>query len=83
MDERLFDAPTPGKNGGHFADDVFKCIFVNEEPWILIKIRLTFTPKGPINNNTAMVYKMACLRIGDKPLSEPVLSGFTDAYMRH
>ena len=26
------------KNGCHFADDIFGCIFVNEKFWILIKI---------------------------------------------
>ena len=37
-------------NGCHFADDIFKCIFLNENVWILIKISLKFVPKGPINN---------------------------------
>ena len=26
---------------------------------------------------------MACRRIGDKPLSEPMMTQFNDAYMRH
>ena len=37
------------------ADDIFKCIFVNENFSILIKISLQFVPKGPINNNPALV----------------------------
>ena len=32
----------PGKNGRHFADDIFKCIFLNEKFCILIKISLKF-----------------------------------------
>ena len=33
-----------------FADDIFKCIFLNENVWIEIKISLKFVPKGTINN---------------------------------
>ena len=45
----------PGQNGRHFADDIFRCIFVNEKFCILIKISLKFVLKGPIENNTALV----------------------------
>ena len=58
-------------NGHHFADDIFKCIFLNENVWNQIKISLKFVPKGPINNVPAMVQIMAWRRPGDKPLSEP------------
>ena len=34
----------------HFATDIFKCIFMNEDVSILIKISLRYVPKGPINN---------------------------------
>ena len=63
----------PRQNGRHFADDIFKCIFVNENVWIPIKISLKFVPKGPINNIPALVQIMAWRRAGDKPLSEPML----------
>ena len=46
------------------------------------KIKLKFIPKGTIDNNPALVQIMAWRRIGDKPLSEPMLNRFTDAYMR-
>ena len=72
-----------GQNGRHFADDIFRCVFVNEKFCILIKISLNFVPKGPIDNNHALVYITAWRWIGDKPLSEPMLTRFTDAYMRH
>ena len=49
----LFHSSAPGQNGRHFADDIFKCIFVNEQFCVLIKISLKFVPKGPIDNNTA------------------------------
>ena len=63
----------PRQNGRHFADDVFKCIFLNENVWILLKILLKFVPKGPINNIPALVQIMAWRRPGDKPLSEPMM----------
>ena len=44
-----------GQNGRHFADDIFRCIFVNEKFCILIKISLKFVPKGPIDNNPVLV----------------------------
>ena len=49
----------------------------------LIEISLNFVPKGPIHNNPAFIQIMAWRRIGDKPLSEPMLTRFIDAYMRH
>ena len=61
----------PRRNEQHFADDIFKLIFFNENVWISIKISLKFVPKGPINNIPALVQIMAWRRSGDKPLSEP------------
>ena len=54
----------------HFADDIFKLFFLNENVWILIKITLKFVSKGQINNNPAFDQAMAWRRPGDKPLSE-------------
>ena len=45
----------PGQNGRHFADDIFKRIFLDEKFAILIKISLKFVSKGPIDNNLAVV----------------------------
>ena len=63
----------PRQNGRRFPDDIFKCIFVNKNVWISIKISLKFVPKGPINNIPALVQIMAWRRPGDKPLSEPMM----------
>ena len=63
----------PKQNGRHFPDDIFKCIFLNENVWILIKISLKFVPKGRISNILTVVPIMAWRRPGDKPLSEPVI----------
>ena len=34
---------------------ILKCIFLNENEWISIKILLKFVPMGPINNIPALV----------------------------
>ena len=38
-------------NGRHVVDDIFKCIFLNESVWFLIKMSLKFVPRGLINNS--------------------------------
>ena len=64
----------PRQNGRHLADYIFKCIFLNENVWILIKIPLKFVLKGPLNNIPALVQIMAWRRPGDQPLSEPMMA---------
>ena len=64
------------------ADDNFKCIFLNESDKIPIQILLTFVLRSTIDNKSALVQVMACYWTGDKPLPEPMLTQFTDAYMR-
>ena len=56
------------QDGRHFADDIFKCIFLNENIWITIKISLKFVPKGPINNIPTLVQIMSWRQPGDKPI---------------
>ena len=68
-----FNTLRPRQNGRHFPDDILKCIFLNENIWISIKISLKFVPKGPINNIPALVKAMAWRRPGDKPLSETMM----------
>ena len=63
----------PWHNGRHFADDIYKWIFLNENVWIPNKISLKFVPQGPINNIPAMVQIMAWRRTGNNPLSGPMM----------
>ena len=51
---KLFDSFSPGQNGRHFADDIFRFTFVNKKFCTLIKISLKFVPKGPLDNNQAL-----------------------------
>ena len=61
------------QNGRQFLDNIFKCIFLNENILILIKISLKFMLKRPINNIPALVQIMAWHWPGDKPLSVPMM----------
>ena len=50
------------------ADDILKCILLNENDRIQIKISLKFVPMSPIDNKPALVQVMSKRRIGPKPL---------------
>ena len=45
----------PRQNGRYFAASIFKCIFLNENVWISIKISLKFVLKGPFDTMPALV----------------------------
>ena len=47
------------------TDDIFKCIFLNENDRIPVQISLKFVPRSPINNKAALVQVMAWRRTGD------------------
>ena len=66
-----------------FADNIFRCIFLNENVRILIHISLKFVPRGSNDNKSALVQVMAWCQTSDKPLPEQMLTQFTDTYMRH
>ena len=83
LQKQAINSSPPGQNGRHFADDIFKCIFMNEKFCISIKISLKFVPKGQIDNKSALVQVMAWRQTGDKPLPEPILTLFTNAYTQH
>ena len=52
---------------------IFKCIFLNENVLISLKISLKFVPNISINNIPALVQIMVWCQLGDKPLSEPMM----------
>ena len=41
----------PNRNDSHFADDIFRRIFLNENALIFTRISLMFVPEDPIKNN--------------------------------
>ena len=64
--------PYRDKNGHHLAEDILKFIFFYKHCGILIEASLNFS-KCPTNNKAALVQKIAWCRIGDNPLSEPMV----------
>ena len=68
-----FNTLRPRQNGRHFPDDNFKCISLNENVGISLKISLKFVHMDRIDNISALVQIMAWRRSGDKPLSEPMM----------
>ena len=69
----MFNTLRPRQNRRRFTDDIFKCIFLNENVWISLNISLKYIPKVPFNNILTLVQIMAWRRPGDKPLSEPMM----------
>ena len=65
----LFNTLRPRRDGRILTDDIFKCIFFNENLLISSKISLTSVPWVLINNIPALFQIMAWRRPGDKPLS--------------
>ena len=61
--------------GHHYADDIFKCIFLNENVWIARKKSLNIFPEDPINNIQSLVQIMAWHLPCDRPLSETIMFG--------
>ena len=51
----LFDSSPLDKMAAILADNIFKCIFLNENDRIPIQISLKFVPDAPIDNNPAFV----------------------------
>ena len=66
-----------------FSQTTCSNAFFNENIYISNKISLNYIPWGPIDNILALVQIIAWRRPGDKTLSEPMLTQFPDAYMRH
>ena len=79
---KMLDTLTPGKVAATWADNIFKCISLNDNVWTLNKISLS-RASGLSDNMAALVPIMAWCWTGAKPLSEAMLVCCTDAYMRY
>ena len=66
------------QNGQHFADNILKCILLNESVRIVLNISFKFVPKGLFHNNSALPEVMAWYRIDMKPLPETMLTQICD-----
>ena len=65
-----FDILKPEQNGCLFADDIFKCIFLNENVQISHEISVKYVPGGLMDAKSALFQVMAWHRTGDNPLPE-------------
>ena len=63
----------PRQSGHYFTDGIYKCIVLNKNAWISLKVSLKFVHKVRIDNIPALVQIMAWRWPGDKPLSEPIM----------
>ena len=66
----------------NLSDYILKCIFLYENDRIQIQIALKLASSSTIDNRPALIQVMAWRRKGDKQLPEPMMTQFTDAYMR-
>ena len=64
------------------AEDIFKCICIANDK-IPVQISLKFVPMCSIDVRSALVQVTAWRRGGDMPVPGPIVTQFTDAYMRH
>ena len=64
------------KMAAFLADNTFKCIFLNENDRIPIQIWQKCVSQSPIDNKPAA-------KQATSPYLKPMLTQFTDAYMRH
>ena len=79
---RWLNSSPPERNGRRLADGIFTWI-LNKKDKITIQISLKFVLRSPIDKIAVLFQVTGCRRTGDKPIPEPLLTRFTDAYMRH
>ena len=68
-----FNSLRPRRNGRYNSDNIFKCIFLKENVWILTIISMKFVVRVQLTIFQHLVQIMAWRRPGDKPLSEPMM----------
>ena len=66
----------------YFADDILNRIFLNEMVH-LVKISQKFVDEGPEDNKSVLVQLMAWQQWCIKPLSEWIMTWFSEAFMHH
>ena len=65
-----------------WPDDIFKCIFFDENVWIPIEVSLKFVPKGPVNNYPSIGSDSGLAGPGNKPLSEPMMVNYLTQWVK-
>ena len=78
--------PSPWKTSTHlsqYSQIAITMAVDSQATQILIPISLNFVSEGPINKKPTLVQIMAWRQTGDKPLSEPMMTTFTNTYIHH
>ena len=52
---KMFNTLRPIQNDRHYADNIYKCIFLNKNVLILLQYSLKFIPCGSNKNNPASI----------------------------
>ena len=61
------------QNCRNLSDNSFRCVFLSEDLWILLKISLKCVSEIWINNIPVLVQIMAWRQSGNKPVSKPMM----------
>ena len=69
------------QSGRYFGRRHSQCIFLNKNDGVPIQILLKFVPRSSNDKTPALIQIMAGSRIGDKPLSEAMMTRCIDAYI--
>ena len=75
----IFNSSRPRQNGCDFAEDNFKCIFMNGNIWISIEILVKFAPKDLINGRLWLVQIMVWRQAGENNIIWTNDALFSDA----
>ena len=62
------------QNGRDVADNIFKCIFLKDNVFILFWNPIKLVPEVPIDSKWVLVQIMAWRRAKDEPLFEPLMA---------
>ena len=81
-DNICLNSSPPGQNDRNSGRRHFPINFLEWNVKIPIQIALKFVPRSLIDNKPAVVQVMAWCQTGGKPLPEPMLTQFTDSYIR-
>ena len=76
----FINSSPPDKMATILADNIFNCIFMNENDTIPIQLSLHYVSRSPIDNKPALAQVLAWRQIGNKPLPEPVMTHSVDTY---
>ena len=67
----------------HKTADIFQTHFYERKMWYLDSNVTVISSCSPIGNRLTLIYVMAWWRPADNPLNKPMMTQFTNTYIRH